>query len=186
MSKSRKNNKKHQKTIKLHKSKKSKLHKSKKSKLHKCTKFQKAGTLKDLAINSLLNSGVTPRILDKENYPSYMSDLIRPEYYARVTQKCRRRNTTRRYWARTNDAYAWQRFNALRRNGQLTRTQRQYVLNYLVNTVDVGALNASPENGLFWIELADDLSKQQIDNEIQELLDMADRADEDDAEAGLL
>jgi hypothetical protein len=177
MSKSRKNTKKHQKTIKHNKS--TKPNKSKRSRRSK-----KGGTLRDLAINSLLNSGVTPRMLDAQNYPQHISNLIRPEYYARVSQRCRRRNTTRRYWSRTNDAYAWQRFNNLRRNGQLSRTQLQSVLNYLINTVDIGALNASPENGTFWIDQTTNRSKEQIDDDIQELLYMADMDDEDDAEAG--
>jgi len=177
--------KKYQKTIKRQKSKKS----NKSKRFNKSKRAKKGGvrrgTLQDLIANSLVNSGVTPSMLHDQNYPRPICDAIRPTVSARVLQKSRKNKIGRRFYSQTNNAYAWQRFNDLRRNDELSRTQIQYLFNYLMNTVEAGALNDDEFNYTYWFGKATCHSKETISSDMDELMIQAENDDEDDAEAGL-
>ena len=124
-------------------------------------------------------------MLRDQNYPHPIVEAIRPTVSARTLQKSRKKKIQRRFYSQTNNAYAWQRFNDLRRNGELTRTQIQYLFNYLMDTVEAGSLNEDQYNYHYWFGTATPQSKEHISEDMEELMMQAENDDEDDAEAGL-
>jgi len=124
-------------------------------------------------------------MLRDQNYPHPIVEAIRPTVSARILQKSRKNKIRRRFYSQTNNAYAWQKFNDLRRTGELTRTQIQYLFNYLMDTVEAGAINDDEFNYPYWFGKATHRSKEHISEDMDELMIQAENDDDDDAEAGL-
>ena len=109
-------------------------------------------------------------MLHDQEYPQDIIDLIGPKYADKIFQGYITKKKTREYMNRTNNAYAWKKFNALRKNENLSLQQIKSVISYL-NEIDEQTLKANADNGTYWIEEATNNSKEEIDEDIDGIID---------------